>query len=295
MNHLRPLAILLPLTALLLSAQAPQLVDDPQFGFSFTLPSGYQAQRQPFGYLIARQGTPGVVLVLPLAESAMPKLRAATEEGLLAGDEVQLRPTAAVRSLTPRSLAVEMAGTVEGTPVRAYAITLGGTQRSAYVVCAAPVAQFSEMHTQLVQSIVQSVKFATTTATSAGKAPAASNDPATAHWDQRLRGRKLHYFNTYNSSSGGTYSGYSQRKTIGLCEDGTFSFNGQFSGSIDVPGASASMNNPTNNAGRWNLVSRGGAVYLQLGNETITLTTDGSKTFLNGTRWLVDDREKGCR
>jgi hypothetical protein len=113
---------------------------------------------------------------------------------------------------------------------------------------------------------------------------------ASNSWAGRLRGKKLHYFTRYNGGSGGGMAGH---KEIGLCSDGSFFFRGDFSASIYVPGATAGSNGRKSNVGSWKvqggvtpslvLLFEGGA------QSTYTLTTQDSKTFLNGQRWLMED------
>ncbi len=270
-----------------LAAQTANLVSDPQFGFSFQVPPGARAEREPLWFAVGSATLPGMTLVMPLEETSMASLRKTASEGFLAGKDVQLLPSGPVQTLSPASLGIPMQGTIQGSAVRAYAIAMLGPGKGAYIMAGSPVAQFSEGHVAFVAAIAKTVRFGMTPAASGVPV---STDPAVAAWNQRLRNRQLHYFSRYNSSTGGNYSGYSEHKVIGLCADGRYSLNGQFDAAINVPGASATGANPQSTAGRWSLVSKGGQVYLLLGSETISLTTDGSKTYLNGTRWMVDDR-----
>lgn len=111
-------------------------------------------------------------------------------------------------------------------------------------------------------------------------------------WDQRLRGHKLYQFSGYTSSygSGGTNS----QKTLLLAANGTYDFRRSSSTSIYVSGASGGSVSQNGAQGRWRIYEQGGKTLLELApsngvTETIVLTADGSKTLLNGNRWLVGD------
>ncbi|MBL8179813.1 MAG: hypothetical protein JNK48_34355 [Bryobacterales bacterium] len=77
-------------------------------------------------------------------------------------------------------------------------------------------------------------------------------------------------------------------------------YRGDFSGAINVPGASATMGgNPNVTVGRWRIVGQGSQAALELtgngGASVLTLGDDAGKTMLNGKRWLVDDKPPVCR
>ena len=126
-------------------------------------------------------------------------------------------------------------------------------------------------------------------------APAASSVPSTpqaAQWDRRLRGKKLYQFSSYSSSPGS--GGMSNQKTLLLAADGTYQFRRSGSVSIYVDGANGSSASQAGDQGRWRIYEQAGKVTLELvspksGTENIVLTSDGTKTLLNGQRWLVGD------
>jgi hypothetical protein len=123
-------------------------------------------------------------------------------------------------------------------------------------------------------------------------APSSQNGVLAAQWDQRLRGRKLHLFSGYSSSygSGGTNS----QKTLLLGANGMYEFRRSSSTAVYVSGASGGSVSQNGAQGRWRIYEQGGKALLELVSsdgilETIPLTADGSKTLLNGQRWLVGD------
>jgi len=114
----------------------------------------------------------------------------------------------------------------------------------------------------------------------------------TAQWEQRLRGRKLYQFSGYSSSYGS--GGMNSQKTLLLGANGTYQFHRSGSVSVYVEGANGGSSSQSGDQGRWRIYEQGGKVLLELVSakgttENIALTTDGSKTLLNGQRWLVGD------
>jgi len=126
-------------------------------------------------------------------------------------------------------------------------------------------------------------------AASAPAAPTAASSGAVAQWEQRLRGHKLYKFSGYSSSYGS--GGYNSQSTLFLAPNGNYEFRRSGSVSVYVDGASGGSASRSGSQGRWRISEQGNRVVLELvsntGTETITLTADGSKTLLNGQRWLV--------
>jgi len=119
--------------------------------------------------------------------------------------------------------------------------------------------------------------------------PAPSNQPS-SNWEQRLSGHKLYQFSSYSSSYGS--GGYNSQKTLLLRTDGTYEFHRAGSVSVYVPGANGGSASQGGDQGRWRIVEQGSNSVLELMSakgttENITLTANGTKTFLNGQRWLV--------
>ncbi|MEO8027797.1 MAG: hypothetical protein ABI823_15040 [Bryobacteraceae bacterium] len=137
----------------------------------------------------------------------------------------------------------------------------------------------------------QSSPSATYGQTSPAPARGASG-PLAAQWEQKLRGHKLHQFSS--SSSGYGSGGYNSQKTLFLGANGNYAFSKSGSVSVYVDGANGGSSSQGGDQGRWRVYEQGGKVLLELvspksGTETIVLTNDGTKTLLNGRRWLVGD------
>ncbi|HLJ50385.1 MAG TPA: hypothetical protein VKU01_30440 [Bryobacteraceae bacterium] len=135
----------------------------------------------------------------------------------------------------------------------------------------------------------------TAVATTLARAAGTLTSPAstlTSPWDQRLRGHKLYQFSSYSSSYGS--GGMNSQKTLRLAADGTYEFHRSGSVSIYASGANGTSASQRGAQGRWRIYEQDGKALLELvsnagATETITLTSDGTKTLLNGQRWLVGD------
>lgn len=123
-----------------------------------------------------------------------------------------------------------------------------------------------------------------------GGALARPTHPLAQQWTARLSGRRLMQFNTYSSGLSG---GMSSQRTLALGADGSYSFHSSSSVSIYTSGATGTSAGQNGQAGRWRIYEENGKAMLELvspttGREVIVLTSEGTKTFLNGRRWLVE-------
>jgi hypothetical protein len=109
----------------------------------------------------------------------------------------------------------------------------------------------------------------------------------------RLRGRRLVSLKSGGDVSYGSAHSWTDRKEVNLCSDGSFSGFGSFSGAFDAPGGFGNAgNNSGQLVGRWRVASVGGVPALELQTQNgqpmqFQLSTDGSKTFLDGVRVMV--------
>ena len=80
-------------------------------------------------------------------------------------------------------------------------------------------------------------------------------------------------------------------RVLHLCSDGRFSFGGESSMTMNVPGAGASSGGRSGSRGQWRIESptQTTAVLVLVGDggspQRWQVRYDGSKTFLNGQRW----------
>lgn len=103
----------------------------------------------------------------------------------------------------------------------------------------------------------------------------------TRPWDQKLRGKVVRQF--------WASQGMSSDKKHYLNADGSYAFWSSSMVSVDVPGASAGSFGKDNQRGRWSIVERSGAPYLQVtynSGETklFAITQDSTNWYLNGEK-----------
>ncbi len=265
---------------------AGETVTDERNGFSITLPDGWNAQQFALGFALGSPKHEGGLLVIPHTTADFEQTKKLAAEGFIAKPTVEMQAVGAVQTTGANKLGVDLAGTMNGQAVRGRMVVgmspYGG---GLIVLAAAPQAQYSADYARLAEAVLASARYKKQDTAGPAK-----------DWTARLSGKKLHYFHTY---SGGASGGMADHKQLGLCSDGSFFFRGDFSASITVPGATGSSSNRDGNIGRWQVKAVGANPVLQLtfangGQANYTLGTDGSKTFLNGTRWLVEDA-KECR
>ncbi|HUQ91218.1 MAG TPA: hypothetical protein VM120_06030 [Bryobacteraceae bacterium] len=268
-------------------AKGASEVNDPSLGFRFRAPAGYTAQPDGIWYVLVSPQSAARVLVMRHTAENIAEIRKLSEEGFSYGKGVQLTPVSGVQMINGSTLAADLAGTIEGQQARARMIVVQSPYGGGAIVLAGGSGSTPAEYTSLADTVVRSIQFQ--------KVDAA---PALQFWTSRLRGKKLHYFSRY-SSGYGSGSGYAQHKQMSLCSDGSFYFNGEFSGAMNVPGATASMGRNSGDAGRWKLTPNLDQATLVLtfangSKTTYNLANQEGKTLLNGTRWLVED-SKECR
>jgi hypothetical protein len=268
---------------------AAREIHEAAWGVRFTPPAGYQAQREQIWYLLKSSNREGGLVVMPHTSATLPDLKKIATEGFLIGEDTKLTPRGPVQQVNANTIAVDYAGTLEGQSAQARMVAVlsphGG---GAFVMATARTQQFTPEHAALAEAVARTFRFEKIDTTS-----------VTGFWRQRLTGRKLQYFSRYSSSGVGGFSGYSEHKQLSLCSDGSFLFSGDFSGAINVPGASANLGNRGGNAGSWKIVPQLKQAVLQLSfadgsKASYTLALEDGKTFLNGNRWYLDDKSD-CR
>ena len=142
-------------------------------------------------------------------------------------------------------------------------------------------------YAQILEGLARTTGFA-------APVPGAAQAPAGAateqEWLKLLAGQMLHYFSRYDSGSGG--GGMSAHRVLHLCSDGRFSYAGDNSLTMNVPGAGASGGGRSGSRGQWGIESptQTTAVLVLAADGGPTtrwqLRYDGQKTFLNNQRWL---------
>jgi hypothetical protein len=259
------------------------VVNDPPMGVRFSVPPGWKQQKQQAVYVLGHDTIPGMVLIIPHSSNSIQELRAAASEPLYQGNDGQLMVTGPPETLAPNMMAAEYGGNIQGQEARGRIVGVVSPFGGGFLVLAgADAAAYTPQHARLAEEIARSMTF------SKPQLP-----PEAAMWRQKLTGMRVAYFKHGGSSDlGGSYV-WSDKRNIDLCRDGTFQATGGFSGSIGTANASGwAQNNSGQQSGQWRIIGQAGQPALELRHasgqlETFTLSTDGSKTFLNGVRWYV--------
>jgi hypothetical protein len=236
-----------------------------------------------------------LVALLPGVKDLQDPQLVATLRGKYFPAEAQVRAVGAPQSFragTGTGFLYRFDGVSQGVALRIqmYVAGLPGGGVAALVALARPelVARREAAISTVAASLSRQVSVA---APAVQKAPVQSTT-LTAQWEQRLRGRKLYQFSGYSSSYGS--GGMNSQKTLLLGGNGSYEFHRSGSVSVYVDGANGSSASQSGDQGRWRIYEQGGKVLLELVSskgttENIALTSDGSKTLLNGQRWLVGD------
>jgi hypothetical protein len=136
--------------------------------------------------------------------------------------------------------------------------------------------------------------------TADGVPPQSEASPLVREWLTHLRGKRLSYRESYNSSDARGFGGYSDRWDAYLCSDGTFFFQQRSRTNIDTGGALASARSDGTSRGVWRIAEANGVVYLQYrmegqeGEQGVLRYENGS-TFLDRSRVYVTPENPHCR
>jgi hypothetical protein len=144
--------------------------------------------------------------------------------------------------------------------------------RAHLIVAAGPAANVRAQLPALVP-VVQSIRYQ--------PAPPAPLSNVTRPWDQKLRGKVVRQF--------WASQGMSSDKKHYLNADGSYRYWSNSMVSVDVPGASAGSVGKNNQTGRWSIVERAGAPYLQVTytsgeSKLFAITQDATNWYLNGEK-----------
>ena len=201
------------------------------------------------------------------------------------GSGVILRPTAPATMQDSRIVAGYSNQTYVGR-----ALALLGPSGNTVIFFFAGPPKNDRTYVQLLETLGASTAFVPPASVGApAQSPTAANS-LPQPWASVLTGQALNYFSSYNSGGGG--GGMASHRVLHLCSDGRFTFAGDSSVTMNVPGASGSSGGRSGFRGRWSIESPTDttAVLVLVGDDgrevRWPLRWDGSKTFLNGQRWL---------
>ena len=208
------------------------------------------------------------------------------------GSGVILRPTAPATIQDSRIIASYRNQTYVGR-----ALALLGPSRNSVIFFFAGPPKNDGTYLQLLDALGASTTFVPPAAV-ATQPSSATASGLPQPWANVLSDQALNYFSSYNSGGGG--GGMASHRVLHLCSDGRFTFAGDSLVTMNVPGASGSSGGRSGFHGRWSVESPtdSTAVLVLLGDDgrevRWPLRWDGSKTFLNGQRWLRE-RSRVCR
>ena len=263
-------------------------VEAPTLGVAFVMPAGWVGKLgQNTGNQVVMMGSntvEGVGLAILQAGQSAAQVAATLAEPQDLGSGVVLRPTALPDTQGPRISARYQNNVYVGLALA----VLGPTGNSVIFFFAGPLKN-EAAYGRLLEGLARTTRFAApAVAASQPEAPAAGG--LDQQWSRLLAGQMLHYFARYNSGGGG--GGMASHRVLHLCSDGRFSFSGDSSMTMNVPGANASGAVRSGNRGQWRIESptqtTAVLVLMADGGSPMrwNLRYDGEKTFLNGQRWL---------
>ncbi len=249
-------------------------------GFSLALAGGFfQINNQDGAYLLGSKTTPGLILVRP-----EPSLTPAdVEEGMRSGHQeegVNLVPSGSPETLKVKGgtgKMVPVTGTLDGAQVQGILAGFTAPSGPGLVVTALTTPeQWPNLKASAHTAIEDVHLFAPSVA------------PLVRQWDQKLRGMKMTYMSTFGDYQGGG----STKIVYALCSDSSFSYSGSDSMSFDIDAGFGSSHSRAGGAGTWSIRSQGGQPTIHFafndGNQrTFQLSRQGSKTFLDNTRYFV--------
>ena len=264
-------------------------VESSPLGVSFVVPAGWAAKfardARSQVLVMGSNTIEGVGLAILQPGRTAEQIAASLDEPQDLGAGVVLRPT--------------------GRPAAQGAIVTARYQNESFVGRAAAVAgpadngvvffftgpgRHEGTYVRLLEALARSTSFASPGGAATAKPGAPAGGELAAAWSNLLTGQMLHYFSSYSSGGGG--GGMSSHRVLHLCSNGRFTYTGDSSLTMNVPGASASGGGRGGFHGQWRIESPtpDSAVLVLIGDDRRELRWpvqyDGSKTFLNGRRWL---------
>jgi hypothetical protein len=265
-------------------AQGPGgAINDPYMGVSFDPPQGWKYEKRQAIYVMGHMTVPGMIIVMPHSYNSAQEVMASANEPLYQGEDGQLMLTRAPQAVSQNMLVSDFGGVLGGQQAQGRLICMLSPHGGGVLILAGAAAgSYTQQHASLAEGVARSMRFSRP-----------QESPEAQQWAMKLRGRRLVSLKSGGDASYGQAHSWTDRKELYLCSDGSFQGFGSFSGAAGGQGTSALMGDSTGNlTGRWRVSSPGGAPALELqmstgGKALFQLTTDGSKTFLDGVRVMV--------
>jgi hypothetical protein len=273
------------------SSQQTGRIEFPSLGVSFAIPPGWIGQEGEGVYIIGHNTIPGIVFILPHADSkTTDELATDFLRGLQFDATTILKPVNSVQQLNEQSVGGEFDGIYNNSPANAYIIAMSNDYGNGITIVAVTSAEAykPEIYKGVAMDVWSSVIFTEVKPGTSQQGMAASG--SLADWKYQLGDTKLTYKESYYS--GGEHGGgYNITEEIHLCKAGYFLYydnNMIAAGSTDVSGYSAGS---SSGHGTWNIEDRGGSYILVLSFKNSTVKEyslawgEESKLFLNGFRF----------
>ncbi|MDB4293583.1 hypothetical protein N9954_09270 [Maribacter sp.] len=271
-----------------MKAQLPKHVALEELGLNFEIPDGWSGGIQDDYILLGHQTIPGMIILLQHHSKTAKELKSLAAQGI-SEDGVTLSPSSEFEIANDTRVEGYYEGLYNGTPIKAFAVGLINAFGSGLsLLIFTETNKFTSVHEQEANKLLKTVHFS---------APKAENNDQVQFWQDRLRGKKLHYMYTKSSSDyGGGSTGYNERKIVNLCENGRFNYYSNAHAAIDTgTNAGGFSNAKENSEGNYIIYGAQSTVLLDLAFDngetyTVELTTDNArvKTFVDGTRYFID-------
>lgn len=252
----------------------PEHIELQELGLSFDIPTGWRGQVDGEYIVLGHETVPGLLILSANTAPNTTALKKQAEEGVL-DEGVQLSPHGEFIIKNKNRVEGMYTGTFNGQDVKGYVIGLiNGLGKGMNVLILTESTKFTQAHQKEADKLARSVVFSK-----------AEDSQATTFWKQKLIGNQLYF--------GLTRGDGSEKRTIDLCSDGSFTYYGNSHIAFDESYGFGSAGNNEHNTGTYTIYSLGSSSVLELTftNGKIVeydlSTNDAGNTFLDNSRYYV--------
>jgi hypothetical protein len=220
-------------------------VSVPELGCSFSIPAGWNGQKQGDAIYLTSTNYKGFILIQRHAYNSVEQMANEASQGIVdESTNTRLMPVSQFQPFGKNGMVAEFSGTAQGNAARTFAVGLISPQGGGVTIMAATeAASYSSDYSDFVLAIAGSLSFLPGGAAGGSPTPGPQGGGG---GDMDL----LKYFagEWYSYSSGSTLSGGAgTERTMTLCPDGLFRDSSEFSASGGGWGAA----NAQSGWGRW--------------------------------------------
>jgi len=259
--------------------QLSKHVELKELGLSFDIPEGWQGQVEGDYILLGHKTIPGLMVLSSNTTTSITVLKQQAEEGVV-DEVVQLNADGDFLIKNNQRIEGGYKGTFNGQRVKGYAIGLiNGLGKGMNILILTETSVFTEAHKKEADKLANSIVFYK-----------AEDSQATTFWKQKLMGKQLYF--------GLTRGDGSEKRTIDLCSEGSFSYYGNSHIAFDESYGYGAAGNNQNDSGTYYIYSLGNASVLELtftsGHvvEYDLSTNEAGNTFLDNTRYHVQNSDR---